>query len=946
MHTLQRIPNFLLAFFLFIGSLASPFGVFAQVSLQDTVPLDNRAITGVLDNGLTYFIQQNPKPQAKLELRLVVNAGSVLEDESQLGLAHFVEHMAFNGTEHFEKNELISYLQSIGVSFGADLNAYTSFDETVYILPIPTDDPEKLHNGFTVLKDWAGGLLLEAEDIDAERSIIVEEWRTGQGVDQRLRDQYLPLLLFGSRYAERLPIGDMDIIRNAPYEDLRRFYRDWYRPDNMAVVAAGDVAPDTLVELITRYFGSLKNPSDAPDRVSFEVPEHEESLITVLTDEEAPGIQLQLFYKHKPKPTVTVADYRDRIIRIMLGGMLTQRLDEIRQRPQAPFVYAGARFGSFVRDLDFFTTSGAVTTGNTLRGVESFLTENERVLRYGFTESELDRVKRSLLNSADRGFQEMDKMESRNLVGRYVSHFLTGAFAEGEEIRYHLYQALVPAISLEDVNAMAQTLIREENRVLIVTAPEADRGDLPSEEELRLLFEKVKALPLEPYDEEVFPEVLMSTLPSPGKVVEMTVNDEVQVTTVTLSNGMRVSFKPTDYKNDEIIFTGMGRGGASLYPDEDHYAASYASVMVNVMGIGDFSPTALRKVLTGKNVSVTPNLSTYGETISGGTSPRDLELALQLVHLYFTAPRLDRELFDVYIENQRNQLETAQSNPDFQFNKRVSEIVNQGNLRAMGVYDPEQLDLIDLERGLEIYRERFANAANVEFLFTGNLDLDQVIPLIELYLGSLPGDGTRRDEYRDLGIRIPRGIQERIEVGRDDKSQVIMYFSGPAAYDLDKNQQVSYLGEILTIRLIETLREEIGGVYGVGARGALSRVPDESFSFSISFPCSPDNVDMLIDVVWEEIKKIQENGPEEKDLLKVRESKRISLDENMKRNGFWHSQLQAAISSDMPLETILGARDRVVGVTSDQVKTIANTFLQRENLLEIRRYPLPAERSE
>ncbi|MCC5939439.1 MAG: insulinase family protein [Lunatimonas sp.] len=934
------VPGFWIKVLGVLPALFGAFSVFGQFSLQDTVPVDQRVIRGSLENGLTYYIQQNPKPEAKLELRLVVNAGSVLEDERQLGLAHFVEHMAFNGSEHFEKNELISYLQSIGVSFGADLNAYTSFDETVYILPIPTDDPEKLLNGFAVLRDWAGGLLLTEEDIDAERSIIVEEWRTGQGVDQRLRDQYLPVLLQGSMYADRLPIGDMDIIRNAPYEDLRRFYRDWYRPDNMAVVAVGDVDPDEVLELIREYFGDLENRPDAPERMAFEVPEHVETLITVLTDEEAPGIQLQLFYKHKPSSSLTVQDYKDRMVRLMLGGMLTQRLDEIRQRPQAPFVYAGARYGSFVRDLDFFTTTGAVTSGNTLRGVESFLMENERVLRHGFTESELDRVKRSLSNSSERAFQEMDKMESRSIVGRYVSNYLTGAFAEGEANRYRLYSELLPAITVEDVNQMAKRLLRDQNRVLIVTASDSDKEDLPSEEALRSLFEQVKHMDLEPYQEEEVPEVLLSMMPQPGRVLDTEVYDQVEVTAITLQNGMRVFFKPTDYKNDEIIFTGSSKGGASLYPDEDHYAASYASVMVNVMGIGDFSPTALRKVLAGKNVSVTPNISTYGETISGSTSPRDLELALQLMHLYFTSPRTDRELFEVYLENQRNQLETAQANPDFQFNKRLNQIVNQGNIRGMGIFDPDQLDLIDLDRGMEIYRERFANAGNFEFLFTGNLDLEEVIPLVSLYLGSLPGDPTARDTPRDLGIRIPRGLSERIEVGRDDKSQVILYFSGPTDYDLDKSQQVSYLGEILTIRLIESLREETGGVYGVGARGGLARLPEESFSFSISFPCSPDNVEMLTELVWEEVRKIQQNGPEEQDLLKVRESKRINLEENMKRNGFWHGQLQAAISAEMPLETILGARDRILGVTADEVKAVANAFLQKEHLLEITRFPI------
>jgi len=911
-----------------------------QRALQDTVPLDFRVTTGILENGLRYYIQHNPKPENKLELRLAVNAGSVLEDDSQQGLAHFVEHMAFNGSENFKKNELISYLQSIGVAFGSDLNAYTSFDETVYILPIPTDDAEKLHNGFLVLKDWAGGLLLEEEDIDAERGIIVEEWRTGQGSDQRLRDQYLPVLLQGSKYAERLPIGKMEIVENADYEELRRFYRDWYRPNNMAIIAVGDVEPEKVKELITTYFSDLKNPVDAPERTSYTVPVQEEDRIKIATDEESPGIQVQLYYKHESRPTITVEDYKNRIIRILYGGMLTQRLDEIRQKPQAPFIYAGARYGSFVRSLEFFTTSGAVSTGNTLVGLKAFLVENERALRHGFTEGELERVKRSLANSSERSFKEMDKMESRTMVGRYVSHFLNQGFAEGEEIRYELYQQLLPQITLEEVNAKGKELIRDINRVVIITAPEKDADTLPSEEELLALFDTVAGMEIEPYEEAELPEVLLSMVPEAGSVVEKSYSEEVEVTSITLSNGMRVHFKPTEFKNDEILFTGNSKGGASLYPDEDHYSASYASVLVNIMGVGDFTPSNLRKVLAGKNVSVTPNIGTYGESISGSTSPRDLELTLQLIHLYFTAPRMDEELVSVYFENQKNQLASAQGNPDFQFNKRLNEIVNDGNLRGMGIYDPEKLDLIDWDRGLEIYRDRFANAANFQFLFTGNLDLETVIPLTELYLGSLPGDPLAIDDYNDLGIRIPRGRSERIEVGVDEKSQVILYFSGPTEYTLEKSQQLSYLGEILTIKLIETLREEIGGVYGVGARGGLSRTPEESFSFSVSFPCSPDNVDALPDAVWAEITKIQEQGPEEKDLLKVRETKRISLAENLNRNAFWNAQINAAITSEMPLETVLGAADRVMQVTADQVKEVANNFLKEENLLEIQKFPL------
>jgi len=930
-------------FFTLIFCFILEFLAFGQLIPTDTVPIDTRVKVGKLENGLSYYIQYNPKPENKLELRLALKVGSIQETENQLGLAHFIEHMAFNGTDNFEKNELISYLQSIGVSFGSDLNAYTSFDETVYMLPIPTDDEEKLNNGFLVLKDWAGGLLLNEDDIDEERSIIVEEWRTGQGPDQRMRDEYLPVLLHESRYSERLPIGDMDIINNADYQEFHDFYQSWYRPELMAVVAVGDVEPSRVESMIREYFGDLKNPENAPEREYYEVPVHRESFVEIVTDEEAPGIQVQLYYKHQPTTSNTYLDYRKKILRTMYGGLLTQRLDEIRQQPDAPFIFAGARYGNFVKGLDFFTTSGVVGPGKTAEGLKAFLVENERVLRHGFTPSELERVKRSLANSSERSFKEMDKMESRSLVGRYVSNFLKGTFAEGEAHRYRIYQEILPTITLEEVNETGKEMIRDENRVVIVTAPENVKDSLPKEEELLALFDEVKSMEVPLYKEKELREELMLSMPEPGEVKQKSYLESVDVTTITLSNGMKVHFKPTDYKNEEIIFTGTSKGGTSLYPDEDHYSASYASVLVNVMGIGDFSPSDLKKVLAGKNVQVTPNISTYSESLSGATSPRDFELALQLMHLYFTEPRKDEQLFQVYVENYKNQLESAQVNPDFQFNKRVNEIVSNGNKRGMGIYDPKLLDQIELERSLEIYADRFGNAADFEFLFTGNIDLDTAVPLVARYLGSLPGNPMVTEEFRDLGIRAPQEVSEIVKVGMDDKSEVVLYFSGEADYDLQTSQQISYLGEILTIKLIETLREEIGGVYGVGARGGLSRVPEERFNFSVRFPCGPELVEDLIAAAWEEIEKIQENGPEMEDLEKVRESKRISLEENMKRNGFWHSQLSAAISAGMPLDTVLGAKDRVLGVTGEEVKDVANEFIQDQYLLEIIKYPFGYE---
>jgi zinc protease len=926
-----HFPTFLL--------LLLPFFAFPQSDLSQKVPLDPRVKIGTLENGLVYYVQQNPKPENKVELRLVVNAGSVLENEDQRGLAHFTEHMAFNGSENFEKNELISYLQSIGVSFGADLNAYTGFDETVYILPIPSDDEEKLRSGFQVLRDWAGGLSLREEDIDAERSIILEEWRTGQGYSQRTRDQYLPTLLYQSQYAQRLPIGDMDIVQNFEYETLREFYRDWYRPNNMAVIAVGDADSAELEKLIIAYFDDLKNPDNNPERRSFEVPDHEETFVSVVTDEEAPGIQIQLFYKHLPLPFQTKADYKAYLIRTMYAGMLTQRLDEIRQQPNAPFIFAGTGYGNFVRSMDYFTASGVVSPEKVKEGIFSLIVENKRVATHGFTQPELDRVKRALLNSAGRSFKEMDKTESRAIVGRYVNHFLKGNFAEGEQWKYEFYQEIFPEISLSDINALADELITEHNRVIIITAPEEEKDKLPSEKEVLELFEKASHVDLEPYDEKELGENLISNPPSPVSILDQKEVESVGIYEFDLANGAKVFVKPTDFKNDEIVFTITGKGGVSIYPDEDHYSASYAGVMVNVMGVGDFSPSDLRKFLAGKTVSVTPNIGTYDQNISGSFSPNQAETALQLIHLYFTNPREDKELFDIYINNQKTQLASAQANPDYQLSKQLNKIIANGNKRALGIFDPEELDMISVDRGMEIFRESFSNAADFEFYFSGNIELESFIPLMETYLATLPAEPDNLKTFEDLGIRPPRGRAEVIEIGTDEKSQVILFFSSETSYSRDRARDITYLGEILTIKLIESLREEIGGVYGVGARGSMVNKPVDQFTFSVSFPCSPDRVDELIAAVWKEIKKIQDHGPEETDLQKVKEKRKIALEENLKRNNYWVAQMSAIREYGLDWEIVLRAKDRIDAISVDNIKDAAREFLTEENLLEIRKYP-------
>jgi zinc protease len=466
-------------FLLFIGLFWS--NLYAQESI---IPLDPRVKVGQLPNGLTYYIQENPKPANKVELRLIVKIGSVVEEDHEQGFAHFTEHMAFNGTENFPKNDLIHYLQSIGVAFGSDLNAYTGFNETVYILPLPTDDEEKMKKGFQVLRDWAGGILMDEKDIEEERNIIIEEWRTSQGYEQRLRDQYLPYLLYKSQYAKRLPIGDIELLKTFPASDLKAFYKKWYRPDLMAIVAIGDQSPEIVEAYIQEFFSSLENPIDSPKRETYTVPQHSESFVCLLTDKEAPGTQIQLFYKHPPLGTSTTADYRAFLERLIYGGILNQRLDELRKQAHAPIIYAGGSYGNFINGLDYFALSAVVSPENMKTGLAALLQENERIARFGVTKEELQRAKSSLLNNVETGFKEMDKIESRYLVNRYVNHFLQGKFAEGEAKKWELYQTLLAEIYPQHIQELGKLLIKDDNRVLILTASDIEKDKLPQESEL------------------------------------------------------------------------------------------------------------------------------------------------------------------------------------------------------------------------------------------------------------------------------------------------------------------------------------------------------------------------------------------------------------------------------------------------------------------------------
>lgn len=916
-----------------------PFAFAQEVTvsgkMDNLLPVDPLVRIGKLENGLTYYIRNNKKPEKRVEMRLVVNVGSMMEDDDQLGISHFVEHMAFNGTKNFEKNEIVSYLQSIGVQFGADLNAYTSFDETVYILPIPTDDEDILKQGLQILEDWAHNVTFSEEEIDKERGVVIEEWRLGRGADQRMRDEYFPVLFKGSRYAERLPIGKKEIIENATYETIRRYYRDWYRPDLMSVIAVGDIDVDQMEAMIKAHFSNLINPVNERPRKSYPVPDHDEFLIAIASDKEASFTIVRLNYKTDNVETKTFSDFRRDGIYQLYNGMLNERLNELAQSADPPFLFASTGFGSMVRTKSSYSSFAVVGADGIEKGLTAIITENERVLKYGFTQAELDRYKKKILNNYEQAYKESDKTESGIYAREYIRSFLTQEPIPGIKFEYEYYKEVLPGIRLEEVNALAPLWIRDKNRVVVVTAPEKEGIILPTESDIRKMLDEADKMEIEAYQEEELATELIADLPTPGEVIATKKFDITDVTELTLSNGVKVVLKPTDFKNDEILMAASSPGGSSLYSDEDYMSASNAASIINESGVSDFSSTDLQKMLAGKTVRVSAYIGSLSEGLNGNAAPKDFESMLQLIHLYFTAPRKDEDAFKSMVTKNKMLFENLMSNPQFYFQDQVQKIMSRNNPRGGGFPTVEDLDKIDFERAYAIYKDRFADAGDFHFVFVGNFTIDEITPKLELYLGSLPAL-NRNESWKDLGIRPPEGLVDKVVFkGTDPKSQVVINFTGEKPYDKKSNYDISSLGELLTIKLVEILREEKSGVYGVGASGRSSKLPYESYTFRISFPCAPENVDNLVSATFEEIKNIRENGVSDEDLQKIKETQRRHREENLKRNRYWVNQLNAYYNHNSDLDSFYEREKLVEALTSDDIIAAVNKYLKMNEYIKV-----------
>jgi zinc protease len=884
------------------------------------------------------MIRANKKPEHRADLRLVVNAGSVLETRDQAGLAHFVEHMAFNGTKNFNRQALVNYLESVGVRFGPELNAFTGFDETEYLLQVPTDTGSILERGFDILEDWAHQVTFEGSEIDKERGVIIEEWRLGRGASARISDKQLPILLKNSRYAERLPIGSKENLETFRHDTLRAFYRTWYRPDLMAVIAVGDFDPAAIEALIAKHFSVIPADQHPVARPVYPIPPHRDTLFAIATDKELTSQTIGLTVKLPAREEGTTEAYRLSLLEQITNALFNNRLAELVQMSDPPFVAAFAGKGDLVRGAMAFRLNAMVRETGFERGFGALLTESARAARYGFTDAELDRVRKNTLRSYEQAFQERDKTESRGLADEYVRHYLTGEPVPGIAYEYDLAQQMLPTFTSSEASHLWKSWLNGQNVVVTVAAPEKPGLRVPTEGELRRLMDSVAHSPVTAYIDTLSARPLLPSLPPAGSIVAEKEIQGIGVTEWTLSNGARVYLKPSDFKNDEILVRAFSPGGTSLAPDQDFTAAATAPTVVQQGGLGTFDLISLQKALAGKIVSTTAYIDEQDEGLSGSTSPKDLETFLELLHLTFTSPRRDSIAFASLMNRMRAVLQNRGARPEaaLQDTNQVTVAQYHPRRRPMTV---DMLKEFDLDRSLRFYRERFGDASDFTFLLVGSFTLDQMRPLVSSYIANLPAL-HRHERWRDVGVSTPAGIvKKEIRKGIEPKSQVILTFTGPLEWTVEGRIGLNALTEVLRIKLREVLREDKGGTYGVSVQSALIHYPAPESRFAISFGCAPDRVDELLHAVFSQVDSLRGGPIDGSYITKVKELLRRTQETQLKQNSFWISALHFYLWNSMNPEEIPAYEKRVQLIRPELIRTAATAYLNPQRFVQVVLYP-------
>jgi len=899
-------------------------------SLNGPLPVDPLITVGELENGLRYYIRANEKPSNRVSMRLVVNAGSLQEDEGQRGLAHFLEHLAFNGTERFEKHEIVDFMERVGMRFGADVNAYTSRNETVYMLELPVDDQGVVDTGFQILRDWAGSITFDPLEIENERGVIVEEWRTRQGAQRRLLERQYPYIYYDSRYADRDPIGSMVVVRNAPRERFLDFYNKWYRPNLMAVIVVGDVDREDIAKRIHAHFSDLTNPEDEVEREYYEVPDHEETLYSIEADPEMTIASMQILYKQDPSPDQTALDYRNYIVRNLFFTMLNRRLNEATRVPDPPFINASVGYTRMAREKSIMSQSVVFVRDEYQRGIEALLAETNRALRDGFTEGEFERAKADLLRGIERAHQERDKTDSDVYAREYTRAFTVDEPIPGIEIELELNRDFMAEMTLEEVEEEGNGFKQTHSRVVLFAAPEKKGFSLPTEEELVASIESGEKVELASYDDDTADEPLLSEIPVGGEVLEESYHEKVDTHEWKLSNGIRVLAKKTNFKNDQILVASYSPGGHSLVADDEHISAVMSPMIMAESGFGGFKALQLEKKLAGKTVSMNPYLNALYEGIQGSTSPRDLELFFQLLYLQATQPQLDDDAIASLRARLQAMIENRRQSPNNVFQDAIEKTIYGDHPRHLPL-DEARLDEIDPELALAVFENRFSNFGDFTFVFVGALDLDALKEQTARYLGALPSSGvTEKGRFLDdYPIKGQHSVV--VEKGLEEKTTARVIFTGDADWSPENRYALSFARDLLNIRMRETLREQQAGTYGVGVFASIAREPRQQFSSGFAFSCEPGNADRLIELGMAVVADLKERGPNPLNVAKVKEIHLRGYEVGLQENGFWLRNLLGTAREGRPFSDILKYPETVENFDPQEARHAAELYFKSEN---------------
>ena len=924
----------------FVASRQQAAPTSVQVTaLTQQMPVDPQITMGKFSNGLRYYIRANKKPEKRAELRLVVKAGSILEDDDQQGLAHFVEHMAFNGTKNFPKQDIVSFIESLGMRFGADLNAYTSFDETVYSLQVPTDKPETMDRALLILEDWDHNVTFNQAEIDKERGVVMEEWRLGRGAGSRTRDKIFPIMFKGSRYANRLPIGTPEIIQNGTPERIKKFYTDWYRPDLMAVVAVGDFDKSAVEKLVTNHFASIPAATTPRPRQTYDIPDRTETGYALTTDKETTTTTVEVDTLLPAREQGSVGVYRQKTVDRLFSGMLSARFSDLTQKPDAPFVFAFAGRGRFLaRTKEAASLIAVVKEDGIERGLESLLTEAERVSRFGFTETELARQKQSVLVSYERLVNEKENRLSASRADEYIRNFLENESLPTADDELALHQRFLPEITLAEINKLAPEWFHSQNRLVVITGPQKTGLTMPDENKLAAVLKSAPSKELKPYVDTITSAALLDPIPEPGKITRTSSLDSIGVTIWELANGVKVVLKPTTFRADEILFRATSPGGTSLASDEDYIPASTATQVITAGGLGKFNSIDLRKMLTGKVASASPFIGELEEGLQGSSSRKDLETMFQLVYLVFTQPRADSAAFGVQATQARTFMANQTAVPEFAFFDALTNARYQNHLRRR-LATAATVDEWSLDKSFAFYKDRFADASDFTFVFVGSFDPAMMKPLVERYLGALPSL-RRKESWKDIGVRPPTGVVERkIEKGIEPKSRAAIVISGPFEFDQSHRVAIRAMAEILQMRLLDIIREELGGTYGISASFNYQKIPKPEYSINIQFGCAPDRTEDLIKRVFLEIEKFKADGPTEKQLNDEREALMREFETNSKQNAYLLNQIVQRLQNGEDVAALWNVPEFYKKLDVATVQLAARTYLNTSSYVKVTLFP-------